>query len=98
MVVRQHNYRYNRNFIILHMLTSALMCGWGVVIDQLEILSPEGKEVFYVRVDLHRGQHAWFACQLLPGLVDVVHVEVHVAEGVDEITRLEARTPAPPSW
>ena len=61
----------------------------GVVVNQLEVQVTKGKEVFYVRVDLHRRQRARFACQLLSSLVDVIHVEVHIAKSVDEITGFE---------
>ena len=63
----------------------------------LEVLVLEGVDVGFVRrVDGERGERARFPLQLLPEGVDVVDVDVRVANGVDELagfqtTRLEGR-------
>ena len=38
-----------------------------------------------------RGNARGLALQLLVGLVEMVEIEVHVAEGVDELAGLQAR-------
>ena len=60
-----------------------------IVIAEFEVLALECKNILHLWVDLHRGQAAHIPRNLLAGLVHVIQIQVHIAEGVDEITRLQ---------
>ena len=61
----------------------------GVVVEELEVLETEGKEVLDVRIDPHDWELTGVTGQLLTRLVDMVEVKVDVPESVDEVSRLE---------
>src|SRR5690606_10774452 len=64
----------------------------GVVTDvilQREILVFETEDVFYIRVDLHDRQRVRLARQLQIDLLDVVAVNMDVAERVDELAQFQ---------
>ena len=63
--------------------------GMRVVIFQPEILITKGKEVRYLRVEVHLGQGSQFAAQLQPDLLHMVIVYVGIPEGVDKIPRFQ---------
>ena len=62
-----------------------------IVANQLEVLVLEVEEALYIRIDLHRRQWTRLTCELQLCLFDVVQIEVGVACGVNEVTRLIAR-------
>src|SRR5690606_31606731 len=62
----------------------------GFVANQFEILEAEREQVFHVRIDFYRRQCTRRARQLQVGLLQMIRVKVCVAEGVDEVTRLQA--------
>lgn len=55
-----------------------------IVADQFEIFEFEIVNVLHRRVQLHRRQRPGFAGQLQPGLIDVIGVEMLIAERVHE--------------
>src|SRR5438105_12515910 len=59
-----------------------------VVALEGEILVPEGEEILHRGVEAHRRQRLWRACQLLVGLLEMVEVEMRVAERVHEFAGL----------
>ena len=61
-----------------------------VVTVEPEVFEFEGKNVVDRRVDPHRRQGAWCAGKLQPGLIEMVAVDVGVAEGVHEFAGLVA--------
>jgi hypothetical protein len=61
----------------------------GIVPFQREVFVAEGVDFFDRWVQLHHGQGAALAGELELGLLEVVLVEVEVAEGVDEFAGLE---------
>ena len=60
-----------------------------VVIRQFEIFEFEVEQVGYGGVELHLRQRARFAGQLQFGLLEVVAVNMRVAQRVDEFARLQ---------
>ena len=74
-------------FLPLHRDRS-LDVGMGVVVFEGEVLELEGVDVLHLRVEAHGGERARVAGELKLGLLDVVRVEVEVAEGVHELARL----------
>lgn len=60
-----------------------------IVTFKAEVLIAEGEEVFYFGIQPHGGQGARFPGELEARLVEVVGVEVEVAKGVDEVSRLK---------
>ena len=60
-----------------------------VVVVQLKVAKLEAVNVLHGRVDGQRRERARLARQLLLERVDVVHVDVRVAQCVDELARLE---------
>ena len=61
-----------------------------VVVLQREVLEAEGEEVHHAGVQLHPGQRAALAGELQLGLLQVVRVQVHIAEGVHELAGFQA--------
>ena len=64
--------------------------GMGVVIFEGEVFKLECEQVRDGRVQMHCGHCARLARQLLFGLIQMVQIQVGVAERMDEITWLEA--------
>ena len=64
--------------------------GMGVVALQREVIVAEILQGFHGGIEQHPGKWAWFTRELLAGLIEVVHVEVEVAEGVDELLGLQS--------
>src|SRR4051794_26134907 len=60
-----------------------------VVAFEREVFIAEGEDILHRRVDLHDWQRPRRARQLQPGLLEVIGVEMRVAERVNKITRLE---------
>src|SRR4051812_22466947 len=60
-----------------------------LIIEQFEILELEIVNISDRGVELHAWQWARFASQLQPGLFEVVGVQVEIAKGMDEGSRLE---------
>ena len=69
--------------------------GMTAVIQQGEVLEAQVEEGLAMDADAGQGER--LALQLGAEAVDVVEVDVGVAEGVDEDARLAGRIPAPPS-
>src|SRR5262245_51253096 len=61
-----------------------------IVADELEILIGEIEQRADLAVDLHAGKRAGRARQLLVGLVEVIEIEMDVAEGMDEFAGRES--------
>ena len=66
-----------------------LDAGVGDVIFQPEILEAEGEKVLHFRVDPHRRQRLGRARKLLARLLEMVGVEMRVAQRMDEIAGLQ---------
>ncbi len=64
--------------------------GVGIVVVEAEVLEAEVVDVFDGRIDPHLRQRARLAGELEFGLLDVILIEMEVAEGVDEIARFVA--------
>ncbi len=64
--------------------------GVGVVVEQFKVFEGEAEDVADVWVEFHRRQGSRVAGELFACLVDVVEVEVCVAERVDELAGGEA--------
>ncbi len=62
----------------------------ALIIGQLKIFIAEAEQVFSLRIDLHLRHWKWLAPQLCMHLLQVIHVDVHITEGVNEIAGLEA--------
>src|SRR5437867_10294806 len=62
-----------------------------VVADQLKVIELETVYRSDRALDFHLGQRTRFAAELLLHLVEMVRVDVQVAESVDEIARLQSR-------
>src|SRR5262245_46766872 len=62
-----------------------------VIADQLEVLVDELEQGAHLRIELNARQRTRLPPELLVGLVEMVEIEVHVAEGVDELARNEPR-------
>src|SRR5688572_20825887 len=60
------------------------------VSNQYEILVCELEDRLHLRIDPHRWQGARLSRQLLSRLIDVIGIQVRIAEGVDELTRFQA--------
>ena len=61
-----------------------------VVVLQFEVFKAEVEQVLHFGVELHLWQGSRLAGKLEAGLLEVVAVEVSVAEGVDEFAGREA--------
>lgn len=61
-----------------------------VVAHELKIVEVEIENIFFVGVDYHLREIAGFTGELQVALIDVVVVDMSVAEGMDEIAVLEA--------
>ncbi len=59
-----------------------------IVVLEGEVLETKSVNPADLRVDSHGGQGTGFAGELQFGLLEVVRVEMHVPEGVDEVTGL----------
>ena len=59
----------------------------GHVVDERKVLVGECKQVGHGRVDLHFRQRVGLTGELLPGLVEVVQIQMNVPEGVHKLTR-----------
>ena len=57
----------------------------GTVADQRDLVARDLGEVGHGGIDLESGQGKGLAAELLVDLVEVVRVDVGVAEGVDEV-------------
>ena len=64
--------------------------GVRVVPFQSEVFVAEILQLGYRGIENHPWEWTRFACELEAGLLKVVHVEVEIAEGVDEFLRLQA--------
>ena len=58
-----------------------------IVVDQFEVFEFEITNVFDARIQFHSRQRSTFPSQLFARLVEVIVVEMQVAEGVNEIAR-----------
>src|SRR5690242_4705551 len=63
----------------------------GLIAGQHEILEAEGADVVELSVDGQFRQRQWRAGKLPVGLVEVVEIEMGIAERVDEFAGLETR-------
>ncbi len=68
-----------------------------LVAFEREILVAEREQVGHRRIEQHARQRARRARELQPRLLEMIEIEVRVAERVDELAGLRARSPAPPS-
>ena len=59
--------------------------GMGVVVAESEIFEAEIVDAFHGEIQFHARERAEIAGELLAGLVEMVLVEVEVAERVDEL-------------
>ena len=60
----------------------------GLVIHEFEVIKRKVINPGDFWIDLHGGERIWGSDKLLAGLIEVVRIQVEVAEGVDEISRL----------
>ena len=60
----------------------------GIVAFEVDIVEGEGVDGFHLGIEDELGKWSWLAGELEAGLVEVVAVEVEIAEGVDEIAGL----------
>src|SRR2546426_3458645 len=60
-----------------------------IVAFEHEILVPEGEKVGDRRIEPHERQPARCARKLEPRLFEVIHIEMGIPEGMDEVARLE---------
>ena len=58
-----------------------------IIVFEYEILEAEVVDVSHLRVDSHGWELSRFPCQLQLSLFDVIGVEMHVSEGMNEVTR-----------
>lgn len=58
--------------------------GVALIIDQLEVIEGKVIDRLDLGIDLHAGKREGLAGELQFGLLDVIGVEVQIAEGVDE--------------
>ena len=49
------------------------------------IMIVAGQDVLHIRIDAHGGQWAWIAGKLEFYLLEMIHVDVCIAQGVDEV-------------
>ena len=61
----------------------------GIVVEEGDVLEGEGVQFAYLGVEGEAGEGAKLALELFTGLVEVVFVEVKIAEGVDKFAGLE---------
>ena len=61
-----------------------------VVAFEDEVFVAEAQDVFHVRIDAHDGKRPRLARKLQLHLLEVVRVDMRVAEGMDEVAGLEA--------
>src|SRR4051794_10112805 len=61
-----------------------------VVARERKVLVSKAMDILDRRVECHRRERTWGAGELLAGLIEVIRVKMQVAEGVDEIARLQA--------
>src|SRR6516225_3504556 len=62
-----------------------------IVTDELEILVTEGEDILHVRIDPHHRQRTRRARELKPRLLQMVGIEMGVAERMHEVAGLETR-------
>src|ERR1700730_18029089 len=62
-----------------------------VVAFEHEVFVAECEDILHIRIELHHRQRPRRARQLQPGLLEVVGIEVSVAQCVNEVAGLEAR-------
>lgn len=60
-----------------------------IVVLKLEVFVFETEDVLYIGIDTHGGQRTWVAGELQFHLFEVVHVDVCVAQCVDEVSGLQ---------
>ena len=77
------------NLHSLHGYCSLDMWMW-VIIFQTEVFKFEAEDILHLRIDPHCGQFPELPRQLKVYLIDMVIVDVGIAEGVDEISWLVA--------
>lgn len=65
--------------------------GMRIVSGELEVLELETEQVFHIRVQFHPGERARFTRQLQTHLVEMVGVNMRVAQRMDEISGLQPR-------
>ena len=58
-----------------------------IVAEKLEVLVLEREEIFHFRIDRHRRERPLFTRELKLRLLDVIRVQVRIAERVDEFAR-----------
>ena len=61
-----------------------------VIIHQFEIFVLEIEDILHVRIDFHLRKRTRFASQLQVNLLQVVEVQMCIANGMDEITSFQA--------
>ena len=61
-----------------------------IVIDQIEILVRERKQVVDVGIDHHLRQRPWVSCQLFSCLIHMVQLQINITKRVHKLTRLQS--------
>ena len=61
-----------------------------VVVLKCEVVIVKIKDVLFLRVNLHGRERAWVAGELEAALVDVVVINMGIAQGVDKVAITEA--------
>src|ERR1035437_9502716 len=65
--------------------------GWmGIIVKQFKILEVKGKDIFDLGIDLQLRQRFRFATKQQARLIQMITVEMRVAQGVDEFSGLIA--------
>src|ERR1043166_3562335 len=65
--------------------------GVGLIVLQPEVFVAEGEDVLNLGIEMHDRQRMGLARQLLARLVEMVKIEVRIAESVDEFAGFEPR-------
>ena len=60
-----------------------------IVVDEFKVFVLEIEDTLYFGVNFHLGQGAWLACELKLHLLQVIAVDVCVAEGMYKLAWLE---------
>lgn len=61
-----------------------------IVVFKIEVLVFESENILHFGVDDHSWQRPWLAGELEACLIEMVEIEMRVAEGMDEFARLKA--------
>jgi len=62
-----------------------------IVAYEFKVLEFKVVDFLHIRIDLHRREPPWLARELLPTLLQMIFIDVYVAEYVDKLPRLISR-------